>query len=99
MIEDEMPITDTKIMEEVPLVEVPHAEVHQDGVEAANLKTMPPLDTKEEGEVSLLSREEAKEVGEKVNSTHIKGELLIMVTTQFVTPNVLPRTKMVYSGM
>ena len=94
VIEDEVTIADTEIMEEVPHVEVP-----TDVEEVANLTTMALLDTKEGEETFPPSREVAKEVGEKVNSTHIKEELLIMVMTQFVTPNVLPRTKMAYSRM
>ena len=56
---DEIPITGTKIMEEVPLAEVPHVEAPPDVVEAATLKTMDLLVSKEAGGVSPLSKEAA----------------------------------------
>ena len=69
VIVDEMPITGTKITEEVPHVEAP-----LDAVEVATLKTMALPVSKEAGGVSLLSREVAEEVVEKPNMTLTKEE-------------------------
>ena len=69
VIEDEMPITDTKIMEEAPQVEVPI-----DVVEAANLTPMAPMGTGEAEEATPHSKEAVKEVVEEPNLIHIKEE-------------------------
>ena len=74
VIVDEMPITGTKITEEVPLAEVPHVEAPLDAVEVATLKTMALPVSKEAGGVSLLSREVAEEVVERPNMTLTKEE-------------------------
>ena len=73
VIEDEVMIADTEIMEEVPHVEALRVELPQDGVEAANLTTIP-LDTEEVEEASLLSKEGAKGVVEKLSLIHTKEE-------------------------
>ena len=69
VIEDETPITDTTITREAP-----HAEVLIDGVEAANLKTVAPLDTREVEETIPPSKEVVKEVVEEPNLIHAKEE-------------------------
>ena len=69
VIEDETPITDTTITREAP-----HAEVLIDGVEAANLTTVAPLDTREVEETIPLSKEVVKEVVEEPNLIHAKEE-------------------------
>ena len=73
VIEDEVMIADTEIMEEVPHVEALRVELPQDGVVAANLTTIHPV-TEEVEEVSHLSREGAKGVVEELSLTLTKEE-------------------------